>query len=53
MLNIFYYLRSVNKNYNGMSPHTSQNGHNKKIYKQQILEMVWKEGNPLALLVGM
>ena len=25
----------------------------KKIYKQEMLERVWREGNPLALLVGM
>ena len=25
----------------------------KKIYKQLMLERVWREGNPLALLVGM
>ena len=24
-----------------------------KIYKQQMLERVWRKGNPLALLVGM
>ena len=35
-----------------LSPHTSQNGH-QKIYKQQMLERVWREGNPLELLVGM
>ena len=25
----------------------------KKIYKQLMLERVWRKGNPLALLVGM
>ena len=25
----------------------------KKIYKQQILQRLWRKGNPLALLVGM
>ena len=25
----------------------------RKIYKQQMLERVWRKGNPLALLVGM
>ena len=24
-----------------------------KVYKQQMLERVWRKGNPLALLVGM
>ena len=36
-----------------LSLHTSQNGHHQKIYKQQMLERVWRKGNPLALLVGM
>ena len=30
----------------------SQNGHHQKVYKQQMLERVWREGNALALLVG-
>ena len=29
------------------------NGHHHKIYKQEMLERVWRKGNPLALLVGM
>ena len=33
-------------------PHTSQNGHNKQINKQ-VLERMWRKGNPSALLVGM
>ena len=33
--------------------YTSQNGHHQKIYKQQMLERVWRKGNPLTLLVGM
>ena len=32
---------------------TGQNGHHQKFYKQQMLERVWRKGNPLALLVGM
>ena len=47
------YQRNANQNYNEVSPHTSQNGHHQKIYKQQMLERVWRKGNPLALLVGM
>ena len=39
--------------YNEVSPHTGRNGHHQKIDKQQMLERVWREGNPLALLVGM
>ena len=43
----------INQNYNEVSPHNGQNGHHQKIHKQQMLERVWREGNPLALLVGM
>ena len=32
---------------------TSENGHHKQINKQQVLERMWREGNPSALLVGM
>ena len=42
-----------NQNYNEISPHTDQNGHYYKIYKQLTLERVWRKRNPLALLVGM
>ena len=35
-----------------MSPHTGQNAHHQKVYKQ-MLERVWRKGNPLTLLVGM
>ena len=36
MLNISNYQRNANQNYqyNEISPHTSQNGHHHKIYKQ-------------------
>ena len=33
--------------------HTSQSGHHKQINKQQVLEKMWRKGNPSALLVGM
>ena len=32
---------------------TGQNGHHQKVYKQKMLERVWRKGNALALLVGM
>ena len=41
------------KNYNEISPHTDKNGCHQKIHKPQMLERVWRKGNPLALLVGM
>ena len=31
---------------------SSKNRHYKKIYKQSMLEKLWRRGNPLALLVG-
>ena len=34
MLNITNYQRNANQNYNEVSPHTSQNGHHQKIYRQ-------------------
>ena len=33
--------------------HTSLNGHHKNINKKQVLERLWRKGNPSALLVGM
>ena len=53
MLYIANYQRNSNQNYKGVPLHSSQNGHHQKIDKQQMLERVWREGNPLALLVGM
>ena len=34
-------------------PHTSENGENEQDRKQQMLERMWRKGNPLALLLGM
>ena len=34
MLNITNYQRNTNQNYNEVSPHTSQHGHDQKNYKQ-------------------
>ena len=33
--------------------HAGQNGCYPKVYKQSMLERVWRKGNPLTLLVGM
>ena len=44
---------NTNQNYHEISPHTDQNGHHYKIYKQLMLERVWRKRNPLVLLVGM
>ena len=53
MFNITNYQRNANQNYSEVSPHTSQNGHHHKVYKQLVLERVWRKGNPSTLLVGM
>ena len=52
MLNVTHYQRCANQNHNGVPFHTSQNGSDPKVYKQQMLERVWRKGNPLTLLVG-
>ena len=36
-----------------MPLHTVENGHHRQINKQQVLEKLWRKGNPSALLVGM
>ena len=53
MLNVAHYWRNANENNNEIPPHTSHNGHHQKVYKQKMLERVWRKGNVLALLVGM
>ena len=52
MLNITPYQRNANQNHSEILPHTNQNGHHQKVY-EQILERVWRKGNPLTLWVGM
>ena len=53
MLNITHYQRNANQNHNKVPFHTSQNGCYPKVYKQSMLEKVWRKGNPFTLLVGM
>ena len=53
MLDITHYQRNANQNCNKVPPHTGQNGHHQNVYKQQMLERVWRKGNPLKLLLGM
>ena len=53
MLSITSHQRDANQNHNEIPLHTSQNGHHKQINKQQVLERVWRKGNPSTLLVGM
>ena len=53
MLNITHYQRNANQNLNEVSAHTGQNGCYLKVYKQEMLERVWRQENPLTLFVGM
>ena len=53
MLNITHYQRNANQNLNEVPSHASQNGCHQKVYKQSMLERVWRKRNPLTLLVGM
>ena len=52
-LNIERYQRNANQNHNEVPFHASQNGCDPKVYKQEMLDMVWRKGNPCTLLVGM
>ena len=52
MINITHYQRNANED-NEVKFHSSQNGCDPKVYKQSMLERVWRKGNPLTLLVGM
>ena len=51
MLNITDYQRSANQNYNEVPFHAGQKDYQK--FCKQVLERVWRNGNPLTLLVGM
>ena len=53
MLSITSLQRDANENHSEIPLHTSENGQHKQSNKQQILEKMWRKGNPSALLVGM
>ena len=53
MFNVTNHQKDASENHNEISPHTGQNGQHKQINKQQVLERMWRKGNPSALLVGM
>ena len=46
-------IRNQTKTIANVPLHTGQNGRHKQINKQQVLERVWRKGNPSALFVGM
>ena len=52
MLTITSHQRVANQNHNEVPSHTGQSGQHKQIHKQ-MLERMWRKGNPSALLVGM
>ena len=43
----------ANQNHTQVSPHASQSGQNEQIRRLYMLERMWRNGNPVALLVGM
>ena len=53
MINITHYQRNANQNHSEVSLHARQDGCCPKVYKQYMLERVWRKGIPLTLLVGM
>ena len=52
MLSITSHQRDANENHSEVPPHISQSGQHKQINKQ-MLERMWRKGNPSVLLVGM
>ena len=52
ILSITSHQRDANENHIEIPPHTGQNGQHKQINKQ-VLERMWRKGNPSTLLVGM
>ena len=52
MLSITNHQRQANYNHNEIPLHTGQNGHHKQI-NRQVLDRMWRKGNPSTLLVGM
>ena len=57
MIRLTHYQGNANQNHNEVSSHATQNGCHQKVYKQYMLERVWRKGNPLIhslhSLVGM
>ena len=47
LINEFGKVAGYKINAHEVSPHTSQNGHNEKFYKQYMLERVWRKGTLL------
>ena len=52
MLSTASHQKDANYNHNEIPLHTGENGHHKQSNKQ-VLERLWRKGNPSALLVRM
>ena len=52
MFSITSHQRDANENHNETPLYTNENSHHKQINKQ-VLERMWRKGNPSALLMGM
>ena len=52
MLSITSHQRDANYSHNEIPLHTGETGHHKQNNKQ-VLERLWRKGNPSALLVGL
>ena len=52
-LNVTPHQGNTNQNHTEIPPHASQSGQNEQIRRLQMLARMWRNGNPLALLVGM
>lgn len=50
---IIHHQGDANHNHNEVSPDTCQNRYDREDKKSQILERIWRKGNPCILLVGM
>ena len=52
MLNITYYQRNANQNYNDVSPHTGENGHHQKNLQTINAEEGVEKREPSCILGG-
>ncbi|MDD0429612.1 hypothetical protein PS008_25035, partial [Shigella sonnei] len=43
----------ANQNHSEVPPYISQNGQHQKVYKQEVLERLWRKRNPSTWLVGL
>ena len=53
VLNITPHQGNTNQNHTEIPPHAGQSGQNEQIGRLEMLARMWRNGSPLALLVGM